>query len=101
MFESSVPSRLTGPFFGNRRAISRRRFLQAGGVSLSLPWLETMLPPLAKAAGRASTTTPRGILAICNNLGVLGEPFFPKDAGRDYTPSPYLSLLQEFRDDFT
>ena len=25
----------------------------------------------------------------------------PTDAGRDYTPSPYLKLLQEHRDDFT
>ena len=27
--------------------------------------------------------------------------FFPKDAGRDYTPSPYLKLLQDHRADFT
>src|SRR6476620_5477710 len=101
MFETSVPSRSTGPFFGNRRAISRRRFLQAAGVSLSLPWLEAMLPPLAIAADAAASIAPRRMLAICNNLGVLGEPFFPKDAGRDYAPSPYLSLLKEFRDDFT
>lgn len=101
MFETSVTSRLTGPFFGNPRAISRRRFLQAAGVSLSLPWLEAMLPRLARAADAAASSTPRRMLAICNNLGVLGEPFFPKDAGHDYTPSPYLSLLQEFRDDFT
>jgi len=70
-------------------------------VSLSLPWLEAMLPPLATAADAAASSTPRRMLAICNNLGVLGEPFFPKDAGRDYAPSPYLSLLQEIRDDFT
>jgi BMFP domain-containing protein YqiC len=41
------------------------------------------------------------MFCICNNLGVLPEPFFPKDAGRDYTPSPYLKLLQEHRADFT
>jgi hypothetical protein len=27
--------------------------------------------------------------------------FFPEQAGRDYTPSPYLELLAEMRDDFT
>jgi BMFP domain-containing protein YqiC len=41
------------------------------------------------------------MFCICNNLGVLPEPFFPKDAGRDYTLSPYLKLLQDHRADFT
>jgi hypothetical protein len=99
MFKTTVSSRSSGPFPFNRRAVSRRRFLQAAGVTLSLPWLEAMLSPLARSAD--ATATPRRMLAICNNLGVLGEPFFPKDAGRDYTPSPYLSLLQDFRHDFT
>jgi hypothetical protein len=31
----------------------------------------------------------------------LPEHFFPKDAGRDYTLSPYLKLLEEHRADFT
>ena len=41
------------------------------------------------------------MFCICNNLGVLPRPFFPGDAGRDYTPSPYLKLLEEHRADFT
>ena len=41
------------------------------------------------------------MLAICNNLGVLAEPFFPKDSGRNYALSPYLENLKEFRNDFT
>lgn len=41
------------------------------------------------------------MFCVCNNLGVLPEPFFPKNAGQDYTPSPYLKLLQEHRADFT
>ncbi len=41
------------------------------------------------------------MFGICNNLGVLHEPFFPKDAGMSYTLSPYLKLLEEHRDEFT
>jgi hypothetical protein len=41
------------------------------------------------------------MLAICNNLGVLPEHFFPAEAGFDYATSHYLSFLQEFRKDFT
>src|SRR5579871_4990621 len=85
-------------FASTRRPISRRRFLRGAAVALALPMLESMQAPFARAAaGKA----PRRMFCICNNLGVLPEPFFPKDAGRDYTPSPYLKLLHEHRADFT
>jgi uncharacterized protein DUF1552 len=41
------------------------------------------------------------MLAICNNLGLLPDQFFPKDKGRDYTLSPYLEVLKDHRNDFT
>ena len=41
------------------------------------------------------------MFAICNNLGLLGDQFFPTGQGRDYVPSPYLKLLQEHRQDFS
>jgi hypothetical protein len=41
------------------------------------------------------------MLLISNNLGVLPKPFFPQTTGRDYTLSPYLATLAEFRNDFT
>ena len=86
------------PFASTRRPISRRRFLRGAGVALALPLLESMRPPFARAA---DGPVPRRLFCICNNLGLLPESFFPKDAGRDYTPSPYLKLLQEHRADFT
>jgi hypothetical protein len=41
------------------------------------------------------------MLAVCNNLGVVPEYFFPKQTGRDYKLSPYLEILKEHRNDFT
>jgi len=41
------------------------------------------------------------MFGICNNLGLLPERFFPTNTGRNYTLSPYLTLLQEHRADFT
>jgi BMFP domain-containing protein YqiC len=74
-------------------------------VALALPLLEAMVPAFARAGSpggsREGTATPRRMLAICNNLGVLPEHFFPTDAGFGYTPSRYLSLLDEHRRDFT
>src|SRR5713226_5054192 len=53
------------------------------------------------AAGVTPGGKPRRMFGICNNLGLLPEHFFPKDSGRDYSPSPYLEVLQEHRNEFT
>ena len=98
-------STLAAPHIASRRAMSRRRFLQGTGVALSLPFLEAMLPSFARAASSspplAPNAKPRRMFGICNNLGLRPDLFFPTGAGRDYTPSPYLTLLQEHRNDFT
>src|SRR6266568_13117 len=41
------------------------------------------------------------MLAICNNLGLLPDHFFPKNSGADYTLSPYLEVLQEHLNNIT
>jgi BMFP domain-containing protein YqiC len=93
------------PFVTTRRPLSRRRFLQGAGIALSLPFLESMLSgvvPAAKGEGPlAPGAKPRRMLAVCNNLGLLGDQFFPQGSGRDYVASPYLSLLQKHRADFS
>lgn len=90
------------PRIATRCAVSRRRFLRGTGIALALPWLESMTPAFAAdTAAPAATQPPRRVFAICNNLGLLPEEFFPSQAGRDYVPSPYLRLLQDYRNDFT
>ena len=92
-------------FVATRRAISRRCFLRGAGIALSLPLLEAMLPAFAASSEPSSPTAPgakpRRMLAICNNLGLLPDEFFPKQAGFDYSLSPYLEVLKEHRNDFT
>ena len=80
------------------RARSRRQFLRGVGVVLSLPTLESLRPALARAEKLAK---PPRMLAICNNLGLLPDYFFPKETGRGYALSPYLEKLASHRDDFT
>ena len=80
-------ARFTAPFASRRRPISRRLFLRGSAVAIALPILESMASPFARASDAA---VPRRMFCICNNLGVLPRPFFPEEAGRDYTPSPYL-----------
>jgi hypothetical protein len=93
------------PFVAAKPALSRRRFLRGAGILLSLPLLDAMSPAFGAARRRSVSETPGGkprrMLAICNNLGLLPEPFFPKKKGRNYPLSPYLELIREHREDFT
>src|SRR5213595_2251242 len=94
------------PCVSTRPALSRRKFLRGAGILLSLPMLDAMTPAFAAVAKRlAADATPGGkprrFFGICNNLGLLPEHFFPKEAGRGYALSPYLEQLREHRNDFT
>ena len=64
-----------------------------------------MLPAFAKTATGGApigpNAKPRRFFGICNNLGLLTDQFFPKDAGRDYTLSPYLQGLAAHRNEFS
>jgi hypothetical protein len=84
-------------YFSTQPRLSRRHFLRAVGVSLSLPMLEAMTPAFAKG----SEATPRRMVAVCTDLGMMPDMFFPKGAGKDYALSPYLGLLADHRRDFT
>ncbi|HAB15847.1 MAG TPA: DUF1552 domain-containing protein [Verrucomicrobiota bacterium] len=87
------------------RSLSRRRFLLGSGIALSLPLLDAMTPAFAAltktAADQMPSGKPRRMFAICNNLGLLPEQFFPQQTGAGYALSPYLELLKDYRDDFT
>lgn len=88
----TMPSSTTDP-------LRRRQFLRGLGVCLGLPFLESLTPALGKTS--AIQHPPRRMLLISNNLGVLPQPFFPHNTGKDYTLSPYLEVLREHRDAFT
>lgn len=79
--------------------LSRRRLLRAAGVAIALPVLDSLLPR-AKAGAKAGDV-PRRMVCICTPLGLHPQAFFPDQAGKDYSLSPYLQRLAELRDDFT
>lgn len=72
--------------------LSRRTFLRSAGVSLALPWLASAAP---------TAKPPRRMVCICTPLGLHPPFFFPKEAGKDYVPSPYLDMLRALRGDLT
>lgn len=88
---------VAAPFVSAGRGLSRRRFLRAGGVALALPLLDGMQPVFGRGAAESAQATPRRMLAICNNLGLLPDHFFPKTTARDDLASPYLEILKDHR----
>src|SRR5262245_51500060 len=86
------------PLSPSSAVISRRAFLRGTGVSLALPFLDAMWPQRVLAA---QATAPKRLVAVCTSLGIYGPALFPKEGGRDYTPTPYLDLIKEHRNDVT
>src|SRR5438046_1169287 len=78
---------------------SRRTFLRGAGVAMALPLFDALVPKRARAA--AAGGIPRRMVCINTPLGLHPPFFFPEKAGRDYELSPYLEVLQDFRDEFT
>lgn len=82
----------------SQSSISRRTVLRGLGVGLALPMLDAMRPALRAAEASAGT---QRLIAIQTNQGILPKYFFPKGDGRDYEASPYLQILDKFRDSMT
>ena len=79
------------------KSIDRRAFLRGSGVVLALPMLDAMRPAFAREA----VVTPRRMIAVETNQGIVPEFFFPKGVGKNYQASPYLELLKDHRDKLT
>lgn len=77
---------------------SRRTFLRGAGITLTLPWLES-LGGIAHAAEPGQE--PRRLLLVCLPLGIYRDSLIPKQSGAGYELTEYLTPLAEFRDRFT
>ena len=77
-------------------ALSRRTFLRGAGVALALPLLDAMVPLRG-----AEPETPRRMVAIETNMGILPQFFFPEKAGREFELTPYLAKLSDVRGQWT
>ena len=75
------------------KTINRRSFLRGTGVVLALPLLDIMGPQFANAS-----SPTRRMINICCTLGLYRDSWMPKDLGRNYTPSEYLSIIDRHRE---
>ncbi len=81
--------------------LSRRTFLRGAGIALSLPMLDAMVPAFRRSAYAAQTGTPRRMIAVQTNMGILSQHFFPTTTGADFELTPYLDLLKNFKSKMT
>ena len=84
--------------FATNIPLARRTFLRGAGVTLALPFLDAMRPAFGADASKA---TPRRMVCIETNMGILPQFFFPEKAGKDYVASPYLERLKAHRNQMT
>ena len=79
-----------------KKHLSRRSFLRAAGLTIALPWLESMVPALARTPG-----SPRRFVSVSNGLGFHAAHLFPDTPGENYELTRYLKPLEDLRRDFT
>ncbi|MCA9179210.1 MAG: DUF1552 domain-containing protein [Planctomycetales bacterium] len=77
-------------------SVARRRFLQAAGVLLALPLLETNRCTAGDSRQRA-----RRLVCVGTYLGFHQPAFFPASSGVDYPLSELLAPLASCRNDFS
>src|SRR5258708_35044087 len=82
--------------FLTKRALDRRKFIRAAGVTLALPMLDAMIPAFAATP----KGTPRLTFLYIPN-GVNPHTWAPTGAGKDFKFSPALAALEPFRDRVT
>lgn len=77
----------------NSRPVSRRHFLRAAGVTLGLPFFESLT--------KAASATPQRFAFIYTPNGYNQAAFLPKKTGVDWELTPTLSPLAKVKDDIT
>ncbi len=73
---------------------SRRQFLRGAGVSIALPWLESV----SRAAAPAN---PQRFVCIANPFGMIHEAFFPTQEGLNAPLPDNLAPFENLRGKFT
>jgi hypothetical protein len=75
-------------------SLSRRRFLHGVGVSITLPWMES----LSRAAEPAAV---QRFLCVANPFGMVADAFFPTEEGLGAPLPTNLTPLEPLRGKFT
>ena len=78
---------------------SRRQLLQAAGISIALPLLESQA--VADSGAKQDSAPAKRLVVIGTYLGFYQKAFFPEQSGHGYEMSPLLKPVESLRDEFT
>ena len=78
--------------------LHRRTFLRTTGIAIALPQLNVLAGDVKHGPNHQPI---RRMVCICAPLGLHPDNFFPQQTGKDYSLSPYLEILKEYREDMT
>ena len=82
------------------KRISRRTLLRGAGVTMALPWLESMSPTAQAGTADQLTEPPLRLAFMFMPNGVRPEHWTPPGGGEDYEITPHLKALEPFKSDF-
>src|SRR5687768_2776200 len=82
--------------FLTRKTLTRRTVLKGMGVSVALPLLDSMIPPLVAQSRQA----PMRLGFVYAAHGVIHSEWKPRQTGRQYELPPNLQPLEGLRDHF-
>jgi hypothetical protein len=77
-----------------RKSLPRRALLRGMGAAVALPFLDAMIPALAKAAPTPALRF--GVVYVPN--GAIMDQWIPKSTGRGFEFSPILKPLEPFKE---
>lgn len=80
-------------------SLNRRFFLRSTGISMALPFLESLTGRVSAKAAAASP--PMRMVCIGNLLGFYPPAFFPTKTGADYELPDSVQALKPHQKDFT
>jgi hypothetical protein len=83
----------------NKRNATRRTVLKGMGVSLTLPFLESLMPRKAFGANESHSAQRMAIVTV--PFGMVVDNFHPAQAGTDYKLPLTLQPFSQIREDFT
>ena len=84
------------------RGVSRRTFLRGVGVSMALPWLESLpawgaAPASSLASGAAKAAFPQRFAVLFMGNGINGNHWWAKGAGADMKLGKSLAPMEPFK----
>src|SRR5687767_9231184 len=82
-----------------KKALPRRTFLRAAGVTLALPFLDAMIPAFTSTAAAANSVRRLGFVYI--PMGMSPAEWIPAGEGKLTSLSPSLAALEPFLDQIT